>query len=86
MFSNRELGICEKGSPGCASHLSHPCEICGRYAAGLLNAPDENRGVIRVLSEATHNASTVDIVEKSIEHGWTEKQLLIAICMRFLHE
>lgn len=22
-------------SPGCAAHVSHPCEKCGRYAAGL---------------------------------------------------
>lgn len=28
------------GHPGCASHLSRPCEGCGRYAAGMANGPD----------------------------------------------
>lgn len=26
-------------SPGCAAHVSHPCEKCGRYAAGLKDLP-----------------------------------------------
>lgn len=28
----------EECSPGCKRHLSHPCEKCGRYAAGMLDA------------------------------------------------
>lgn len=25
--------------PGCAAHVSHPCEGCGRYAAGTMQGP-----------------------------------------------
>lgn len=31
--------------PGCAAHVSHPCEGCGRYGAGLLAASAERRTV-----------------------------------------
>jgi hypothetical protein len=23
--------------PGCRNHIKHPCEGCGRYAAGIIN-------------------------------------------------
>jgi len=27
------------GHPGCANHISHPCEGCGRIAAGMSEEP-----------------------------------------------
>ena len=31
--------------PGCLNHVTHPCERCGRYAAGLFYAADASRPV-----------------------------------------
>jgi hypothetical protein len=76
----------EECSPGCSRHLSHPCERCGRYAAGLRNGPDADASIGRIISEAVKDERTFDLVEKYSDKGWTDAQLLTAICMRLLHE
>lgn len=65
--------------PGCASHLSHPCESCGRYAAGLANGPNVVKGqeYIRELARNDNIISTV--VKMSDELGWTWDQALTAL-------
>ena len=77
----------EECSPSCRAHLSHPCENCGRYAAGMLNAPPPSEEVFnRVFSEAIEDIRTRDIPLKAIRFKWTHEQMYIALCMRLLHE
>lgn len=36
-------------SPGCMSHVTHPCERCGRYGAGLFGPPElDEKGFVFV--------------------------------------
>ena len=53
--------------PGCASHISHPCEGCGRYAAGLRSGPD---------TQAVNNR----LVELARTHATVHNVLMAARC------
>lgn len=35
----RKLEPGQPCGPGCAHHVTHPCERCGRYQAGLADGP-----------------------------------------------
>lgn len=65
--------------PGCGSHLSHPCEGCGRYAAGLQNGPDIQTSVgyiqnLKVDSELIHKALSI-----AFRDSWSWEQVLTFI-------
>jgi hypothetical protein len=65
--------------PGCASHLSHPCEGCGRYAAGSQNGPDVDHAMryiqnLKADSELIHKALLIAFRDR-----WSWEQVLTYI-------
>ena len=72
----------EKGQPckhpGCASHLSIPCQSCGRYAAGLLDGPDLDACWLRMDEYYQTDPLFYKIAYISMERGWTDEQMLFA--------
>lgn len=50
--------------PGCASHVSHPCEGCGRLGAGMITAP---LAVPAKMLDGSHNRATAEASERLFE-------------------
>jgi len=68
--------------PGCGSHLSHPCEGCGRYAAGSQNGPDvyhAKRYIEKLASSDTVIHSFLMLKQK---YNWTWEQTLMAMVIK----
>ncbi len=68
--------------PGCASHLSHPCEDCGRYAAGLQNGPDPLHAISYIESLAMNDTVIHSFLMLKRELNWTWEQTLIALVIK----
>lgn len=68
--------------PGCASHLSHPCEGCGRYAAGMQDGPDIAAGRRHIYKMALDDPVFLIILRLREEHGWSWEQAMIAIIIK----
>lgn len=68
--------------PGCASHLSHPCEGCGRYAAGKQNGPDIAAGRIWIEELGYKNPVIQTIYRLQGKYNWSWQQVMIAIIIK----
>lgn len=68
--------------PGCASHLSHPCKGCGRYAAGLQNGPDVDHARARIERLAQSDPVMRYILMLGQQSNWTWEQTMSAIVIR----
>ncbi len=68
--------------PGCASHLSHPCEGCGRYGAGMRNGPDIAAGRIYIQELAYKNPIIQAICRLQEKYNWSWQQAMIAIIIK----
>jgi hypothetical protein len=74
------------GHPGCVSHLSHPCEGCGRYAAGLRDGPDPQAVKARLNELAlTHTSVRAALVVAQMR-GWTLEQTFGALSLLLVRE
>lgn len=69
--------------PGCAAHLSHPCEECGRYAAGLANGPDIEAAKVYVRELALADPTVFATLEMAYTLGWTWEQTLTSLVISF---
>ncbi len=68
--------------PGCASHLSHPCEGCGRYAAGAQNGPDVFHAK-RYIEELSRNDLAIHhFLMLRQRNNWTWEQTLMALVIK----
>lgn len=65
--------------PGCASHLSHPCEGCGRYGAGLQNGPDVFHAKRYIEKLAMNDAVIHSFLMLRQQNNWTWEQTLMAL-------
>lgn len=68
--------------PGCASHLSRPCEGCGRYGAGLRNGPDIDAGTKYIEKLGINDAVISSFLILRRENGWTWVQTLMAMVIK----
>lgn len=66
-------------SPGCASHLSHPCEGCGRYAAGMRQGPDVSMASAYIRKLAMTNPIIAGYMKQAQIEGWSALQLMLAL-------
>jgi len=74
------------GHPGCAAHLSHPCEFCGRYAAGTKAGPDEDALWHSIVYDLTHHDPIVaQVAQAGRQMGWSRLQML-GVMVRHLAE
>ena len=56
----------ECGHRGCSHHISHPCEGCGRYAAGLLHfVKGQEPNVTITLKEKPEFVMRIDRIEET---------------------
>lgn len=62
--------------PGCASRLSHPCEGCGRYAAGMLIGPDVEAAKRHIERLALENVTLHNVLTLGLKMGWSWQQIL----------
>ncbi len=76
----------KKGVPcsqWCANHLSHPCEKCHRYAAGLQSGPD----VGAVWARLKMLSFTDPIIDAYLKTGhisnWSDEQVMAAMLLKF---
>ena len=69
--------------PGCASHLSHPCEGCGRYAAGLNEGPDVDAAFDRLREMSLHHPIIASYLKTAMQLEWTREQMLFAMVFTF---
>jgi hypothetical protein len=78
MYPNVEL---EPGQPcdhpGCAAHVSHPCEGCGRYAAGTRNGPDLGAAWEKLLENRSQ--PLYNLITRSLERGLTREETLVEL-------
>lgn len=74
------------GHPGCASHLSHPCEGCGRYAAGLADGPDPQAIKARLYEIARSHTSVYAVLVAAQMRGWTLEQTFGALSLLLVRE
>lgn len=72
--------------PGCASHISHPCEGCGRYAAGLRSGPDPQAVNNRLVELARKHASVRAVLMAAQVRGWTLEQTFGALALLLVRE
>lgn len=72
--------------PGCASHISHPCEGCGRYAAGLRSGPDPQAVNNRLVELARTHATVHNVLMAAIVRGWTLEQTFGALSLLLVRE
>jgi hypothetical protein len=68
--------------PGCASHLSHPCEGCGRYAAGMQSGPCPDAGRKYIEKLALNDALIYSFLMLKLKNDWTWEQALIAMVIK----
>lgn len=68
--------------PGCASHLSHPCEGCGRYAAGGQNGPDVDHAKRYIENLAINDTVIHSFLMLKEQNNWTWEQVLMAIVIK----
>lgn len=69
--------------PGCAAHLSHPCEECGRYAAGLANGPDIETAKAYIRKLALDDPTIFATLQMADVLGWTWEQTLTSLVISF---
>ena len=68
---------------GCASHLSHPCEGCGRYAAGMANGPDV-KAARRYIEKLGRDTPIIHhTLSLALKNNWTWEQTLSAMVIIF---
>jgi len=76
----KSVPVLEKGIPcdhtGCRNHYSHPCEGCGRYAAGLLDGPDVDACFLKLVEYYTHDPTFYMIMQHVEKYKLTETQML----------
>lgn len=67
-------------SPGCEHHVGHPCENCGRYAAGLATGPDVVAAYSYVMLTLAEKSPLVySKIMQGTANKWTLDQMLFAI-------
>ena len=69
--------------PGCAAHLSHPCENCGRYAAGLANGPNVEVSEAYIRKMAITDPFICSVLELARQNEWPWKQTLTYMVLNF---
>ncbi|MCA9872181.1 MAG: hypothetical protein KC441_00940 [Anaerolineales bacterium] len=69
------------GHPGCASHISHPCEGCGRYAAGMMNGPDPQAIYAQLQALSRRHPTVHSILQTAVTHIWTLEQTFGALAL-----
>ena len=72
--------------PGCACHLSHPCEGCGRYAAGTANGPDVEYARRYIEKLAVESPIVHAIIVMGQQNEWTWEQTLSVMVIGFQDE
>ena len=72
--------------PGCASHVSHPCEGCGRYAAGMMNGPDPGAVYARLRDLSKRHPTVRNVLLTAVMQGWTLEQTLGALSLLLVQQ
>lgn len=72
--------------PGCASHVSHPCEGCGRYAAGMMNGPDPGAVHARLQDLSKRHPTVHSVLLTAVVQGWTLEQTFGALSLLLVRE
>lgn len=73
------------GHLGCASHLSHPCEGCGRYAAGMSIRPDVELAMAKLGQLSRKSALLRNYFEVAERNEWSRDEFLVATLLE-LHK
>lgn len=72
--------------PGCVAHVSHPCEGCGRYAAGLANGPDVAAAKKRIVELSRTDSTIRGALTLGQQNGWTWDQTLSFLVIELQRE
>lgn len=72
--------------PGCAHHYSHPCEGCGRYAAGTRSGPDPEAVAIYLEKIARSHPTVHSVLVTAQMQDWTLEQTFGALSLLLVRE
>lgn len=72
-------------APGCANNLSHPCPVCGRYAAGRLDGPLPEAS-FRIAQGYSDNPIVSRALFQKDRLGWAYEEFFAYLSLALLYD